>query len=81
VATNTSIYAWALLSNHNLLNPLRVKLVKSLTQLDRYRWSGHGVWMGKMKNEWQDRGYVLRWCGQKQGEAKKAYQQLCQKGD
>jgi hypothetical protein len=25
--------------------------VKSLTQLDRYRWSGHGVLMGKMKNE------------------------------
>ena len=61
------------------LNPLRAKLIKSLTQLDRYRWSGHGVLMGKIKNEWQDRDYVLRWFGQKQGEAKKAYRQLCQK--
>ncbi len=24
---------------------------KSLTQLDRYRWSGHGVLMGKIKKE------------------------------
>jgi hypothetical protein len=30
VATNTSIYAWALLTNHIHLNPLRAKLVKSL---------------------------------------------------
>ena len=59
VATNTSIYAWALLTNHIHSNPLRAKLVKSLTQLDRYRWSGHGVLMGKIKNEWQDPDYVL----------------------
>ena len=29
--------------------------------------------MGKIQNEWQDRDYVLRWFGQKQGDAKKAY--------
>lgn len=34
------------------LNPLRAKLVKSLPQLDRYRWSGHSVLMGKIENEW-----------------------------
>jgi hypothetical protein len=33
------------------LNPLRARLVKSLTQLNRYRWSGHGDLMGKIKNE------------------------------
>ncbi len=33
------------------LNLLRAKLAKSLTQLDRYRWCGHGVLMGKIKNE------------------------------
>jgi hypothetical protein len=64
VATNTRIYAWALLTNHIHLNPLRAKLVKSLTQLDRYWWSGHGVFMGKIKNEWQYPNYVLRWFGQ-----------------
>ena len=62
------------------LNPLRAKLVKSLTQLDRYRWSGHGVLMGKIKNEWQDCDYVLNWFGQKKGEAKKAYRNYVQKG-
>jgi hypothetical protein len=62
------------------LNPLRAKLVKSLTQLDRYRWCGHGVLMGKIKNEWQERDYVLNWFGQKQGEAKKAYRNYVQKG-
>ena len=39
------------------LNPLRANLVKSLSQLDRYRWSGHSVLMGKLENDWQDRGY------------------------
>ena len=61
------------------LNPLRAKLVKSLAQLDRYRWSGHGVLMGKIKNEWQDRDYVLRWIGKKQGEAKNAYRNYVKK--
>jgi REP element-mobilizing transposase RayT len=62
------------------LNPLRAKLVKSLTQLDRYRWCGHGVLMGKINNEWQDRDYVLKWFGPKQGEAKKAYRSYVNKG-
>ena len=40
------------------LNPLRAKLVKNLSQLDCYRWSGHSVLMGKIENEWQDRDVV-----------------------
>ena len=56
------------------LNPLRAKLVKSIDNLDRYRWSGHGVLMGKVKNEWQDRDYVLKWFGNKEAEAKIKYQ-------
>jgi len=62
------------------LNPLRAKLVKSVTQLDRYRWCGHGVLMGKIQNEWQDRDHVLRWFGQKQVEARKAYRNYVKKG-
>ncbi|MFC1578356.1 transposase, partial [Thermodesulfobacteriota bacterium] len=42
------------------LNPLRAKMVKSLSKLDRYRWSGHGAIMGKVKYDWQDRDYTLR---------------------
>ena len=62
------------------LNPLRAKLVKSLDKLDRYRWSGHGVLMGRVNNEWQDRDYVLKWFGKKEAAAKKAYRNYVQKG-
>jgi putative transposase len=62
------------------LNPLRVKMVKSLTKLERYRWSGHGALMGKIQNDWQNRDYVLKWFGQKEGTAKKAYRDYVAKG-
>jgi len=61
------------------LNPLRAKLIKSLSQLDRYRWSGHSVLMGKIENDWQDRGYVLKWFGKTEGEAKDAYRNFVKK--
>jgi REP element-mobilizing transposase RayT len=61
------------------LNPLRAKLVKSLSQLDRYRWSGHGVLMGNIENDWQDRDYVLKWFGKKEGEARTAYHNYVKK--
>ena len=62
------------------LNPLRAKLVKSLAQLDRYRWSGHGVIMGKIEYNWQNRDDVLKWFGKKEGEAKNAYRNYVEKG-
>ena len=62
------------------LNPFRAESVKTLAQLDRYRWCGHSVLMGKIENEWQDREYVLKWFGQKQNEAKRAYRNYVQKG-
>ena len=61
------------------LNPLRARLVKSLSQLDRYRWSGHGVLMGKIERDWQDRDYVLKWFGKKENEAKAAYRNYVKK--
>ena len=62
------------------LNPLRAKLVESPAELDRYRWCGHSVLMGRVKNDWQDRDYVLKWFGPKEAEAKKAYRQFVKKG-
>jgi REP element-mobilizing transposase RayT len=62
------------------LNPLRAKLVKSLAQLDRYRWSGHGVIMGKIQYKWQNRDEVLEWFGKREGEAKNAYRNYVEKG-
>ena len=62
------------------LNPLRAKLVESLAQLDRYLWCGHAVLMGKIKNDWQERDYVLKWFGAKKREAKRAYRQFVREG-
>ena len=62
------------------LSPLRVKQVESLAKLDRYRWCGHSVLMGRIKNDWQDRNYVLNWFGAKGKEAKKAYRRFVKNG-
>lgn len=62
------------------LNPLRAKMVKSLDKLERYRWCGHGVIMGEVKHEWQNRDYVLKWFGKKEGDAKKNYRDYVKKG-
>lgn len=62
------------------LNPLRVGLVDSLTKLDRYRYCGHSVLMGRVNNDWQDRDYVLKWFGSKEGEAKRVCRQFVKKG-
>ena len=62
------------------LNPLRSNLVKDMAGLDRYPWCGHSVVMGRIKNEWQDRDYVLSWFGKKEGEARKAYRKHIKEG-
>ena len=36
--------------------------------------------MGRVKNDWQDRNYVLSQFGRKEKEAKKAYRNYVQKG-
>ena len=41
------------------LNPLRAGLVGDREKLDRYPFCGHGVIIGKEKNNWQDTAYVL----------------------
>jgi len=35
------------------LNPLKAGLVQNLSELSRYPWCGHGVVLGKAKNDWQ----------------------------
>ena len=48
--------------------------------LERYPWCGHGVLMGRFKNDWQDWNYVLSWFGKKEGPARNAYRQYVQEG-
>jgi REP element-mobilizing transposase RayT len=62
------------------LNPLRAGLVDSLARLDRYRWCGHSVLMGRIKKGWQDRDYLLKRFGATESEAKRAYRQFVKKG-
>jgi REP element-mobilizing transposase RayT len=62
------------------LNPLRAKLVKNLSELDRYRWCGHSVLLGRGKYQWQNRDYVLKWFGSREGIAKRAYRNYVQTG-
>ena len=62
------------------LNPLRGKLVESLASLDRYVWCGHSVLMGRIKREFQDRDYVLKWFGTTEGDAKRAYRKFVKSG-
>jgi hypothetical protein len=48
--------------------------IKNMSELDKYRWSGHSVLMGRIKHEWQDRDYVLSWFGLRHIQnLKKAY--------
>jgi len=55
-------------------------VVENLAKQDSYRYCGHSVLMGKVKNDWQDRDYVLKWFGTKEGEAKRNYRQFVKKG-
>jgi hypothetical protein len=36
-------------------------------------WSGHGVLIGRSKNDWQEKDYVLRQSGETEGKATRAY--------
>jgi putative transposase len=62
------------------LNPLRGRLVESFGNLDSYEYCGHSVITGRIKRDWQDRDYVLKWFGLKESEAIKAYRQFIEKG-
>ena len=62
------------------LNPLRAAVVKRMGDLDRYPWSGHAILMGKEKNDWQEREYVLHQFRKKEGKAIQAYRKFMEEG-
>ncbi len=62
------------------LNPCRASTVKSLEELDSYRWSGHGVLIGKNRNDWQERDYVLGQFAKGRSKAIRAYRQFMEEG-
>lgn len=62
------------------LNPLRARLVTDIDKLDRYPFSGHGVLVGKMKNDWQETAYVLNLFGDQKTEARARYKAYVSEG-
>jgi REP element-mobilizing transposase RayT len=62
------------------LNPLRAKQVSSLTQLDRYRYSGHSALMGNRPNDWQATDAVLRFFGRSVSQARRQYRHFVAQG-
>jgi REP element-mobilizing transposase RayT len=55
------------------LTPLRAGLVESLEQLASYPWCGHAVLLNRVRYDWMDRNYVLRFFGGRAGAAREAY--------
>lgn len=55
------------------LNPLRAKIVTDITGLNKYKYCGHSVLMGKVKCTWQDTKYVLSCFGRSIDKARKGY--------
>lgn len=62
------------------LNGVRAGLVKTMKELDRYRWSGHSVLMGYESQPWQAKEEVLSYFGRRQGVARKNYWQFIFEG-
>ena len=55
------------------LNPLRAGIVSDLSHLNRYKYCGHTVLMGKRKCEWMDTKYVLSYFGKTVSKARGLY--------
>jgi len=55
------------------LNPVRSGIVKDLTQLNAYAYSGHSAIMGKTDRPWQDINYVLGFFGKRVSSARREY--------
>jgi hypothetical protein len=62
------------------LNPLRASIVKNLSELDRYPWSGHRTLVGREKSGWQERKYVLRQFHPREKEAIRSYRRFMEEG-
>ena len=62
------------------LNVIRAGLVKGMGGLDRYRWSGHSVLMGRESRPWQAREEVLSYFGRREGVARRRYRQFVFEG-
>jgi REP element-mobilizing transposase RayT len=61
------------------LNPVRAGIVATMSELDRYPWSGHSTILGK-KNDWMDISHVLNQFGGRKSAARTAYRAFVMEG-
>ena len=54
--------------------------MSSMKALNKYRWSGHAVIMGRIKRDWQDTETVRRYFGKRRGKAIEKYKRYVQEG-
>ena len=62
------------------LNPLKAKIVRTLSELDRYRWTGHSGIMENYVQPWQATNEVLRLFARQTKPAKIRYREFVQAG-
>ena len=62
------------------LNPVRADIVSSLSELDRFPYSGHSALMGTRSNDWQDTKGVLRFFSDKVRTARARYHGFIDEG-
>jgi len=62
------------------LNPVRAKIVPDMRRLNRYKYSGHRVLMGKGNCDWQETNYVLSSFGKSILQARENYYSYMKEG-
>ena len=56
------------------LNPLRAKPIHDFSELEKYKWCGHGALTGRHKAGFLERGYILGHFGENEEKAVQGYE-------
>jgi REP element-mobilizing transposase RayT len=62
------------------LNPIRAAMVRDLTSLNGYSWTGHAGMLGRLKQSWHDTHAVLELFGNSYRAARKQYLEFMKAG-
>lgn len=62
------------------LNPVRAGVVRDMTALSKYLWTGHSVLMDRVKRDWQETGTILTNFGKKKKLARQKYEEFVREG-
>lgn len=62
------------------LNPLRAGLVKNISELDVYPYSGHGALAGGFRKSWQETEEILKLFDRKPATARRMYRHFVEQG-